>query len=52
MKERWFVRWRPYREILKKTPVAMNEYLPVGQSMVLGAQHAFAMFGATILAPY
>ena len=29
----------------------MNEYLPVGQSMVLGAQHAFAMFGATILAP-
>jgi len=51
MKERWFVRWRPYRGNLEKTPVAMNEYLPVGQSMVLGAQHAFAMFGATILAP-
>ena len=51
MKERWFVRWRPYRGNLEKTPVAMNEYLPVGQSMVPGAQHAFAMFGATILAP-
>lgn len=51
MKERWFVRWRPYRGNLEKIPVAMNEYLPVGQSMVLGAQHAFAMFGATILAP-
>jgi len=51
MKERWFVRWHPYRGNLEKTPVAMNEYLPVGQSMVLGAQHAFAMFGATILAP-
>ncbi len=51
MKERWFVRWCPYRGNLEKTPVAMNEYLPVGQSMVLGAQHAFAMFGATILAP-
>ncbi|MCK4089576.1 solute carrier family 23 protein [Acinetobacter radioresistens] len=51
MKERWFVRWRPYRGNLEKMPVAMNEYLPVGQSMVLGAQHAFAMFGATILAP-
>nr|WP_323127571.1 solute carrier family 23 protein [Acinetobacter rathckeae] len=51
MRERWFNTWKPFQGDLEKTPVAMNEYLPVGQSIVLGAQHAFAMFGATILAP-
>ncbi|MFT4020960.1 MAG: solute carrier family 23 protein [Acinetobacter sp.] len=51
MKEGWFNTWKPYQGDLEKTPVAMNEYLPVGQTVVLGAQHAFAMFGATVLAP-
>lgn len=31
--------------------VAPNEYLPLGQSLLLGAQHVVAMFGATVLAP-
>ncbi|KAF7276627.1 hypothetical protein GWI33_010015, partial [Rhynchophorus ferrugineus] len=51
MKESWFVKWRPYRGNIENTPVAMNEYLPAGQSIALGVQHAFAMFGATVLAP-
>ncbi|MCH4248154.1 MAG: NCS2 family nucleobase:cation symporter [Acinetobacter populi] len=51
MKESWFVKWRPYTGDIEKTPVAMNEYLPAGQSVALGLQHAFAMFGATVLAP-
>lgn len=51
MKERWFNTWKPFQGDLEKSAVAMNEYLPLGQSVVLGAQHAFAMFGATILAP-
>lgn len=49
--ENWFVKWRPYQGNLETTPVKINEYLPMGKSVVLGAQHAFAMFGATILAP-
>lgn len=51
MKEPWFVRWQPFRGDLETTAVAMNEYLPVPQSILLGLQHAFAMFGATVLAP-
>jgi putative pyrimidine permease RutG len=51
MKQGWFVKWRPYRGDLDHTAVAMNEYLPAGQSIALGLQHAFAMFGATVLAP-
>jgi pyrimidine utilization transport protein G len=31
--------------------VQIDEYLPAGKSIVLGLQHAFAMFGATVLAP-
>ncbi|MEB3753515.1 solute carrier family 23 protein [Acinetobacter sp. MD2(2019)] len=50
-KESWFNTWKPYTGNLETTPVAMNEYLPMGQSIILGAQHAFAMFGATVLAP-
>lgn len=33
-------------------PVGTNEYLPPAQTVVLGIQHAFAMFGATVLAPF
>ncbi|MHA3102934.1 solute carrier family 23 protein [Acinetobacter sp. ANC 3791] len=51
MKESWFNQWRPYQGNLEQTPVATNEYLPAGQTLVLGIQHAFAMFGATVLAP-
>ena len=31
--------------------MATDEYLPPAQSAVLGIQHAFAMFGSTVLAP-
>ena len=51
MKESWFNQWRPYQGNLEQTSVATNEYLPAGQTLVLGIQHAFAMFGATVLAP-
>lgn len=51
MKGKWFNTWQPFRGDLEKAPVEIHEYLPLGQSVVLGAQHAFAMFGATILAP-
>ena len=47
----WFPKWRPYAGQIDSRPVSTDEYLPVGQSVVLGIQHAFAMFGATVLAP-
>lgn len=47
----WFPKWQAYQGQASNRPVATNEYLPLGQSMVLGVQHAFAMFGATVLAP-
>lgn len=47
----WFPKWQPYQGNIDRDPVATNEYLPAGQSIVLGIQHAFAMFGATVLAP-
>lgn len=50
-KEPWFTRFKPYSGNLDQTPVQIDEYLPVGKSIVLGLQHAFAMFGATVLAP-
>lgn len=31
--------------------VAPDERLPLGQTMVMGVQHAVAMFGATVLMP-
>ena len=47
----WFPKWQPYQGENENRPVATNEYLPPLQSAVLGVQHAFAMFGATVLAP-
>ncbi|WP_130803839.1 solute carrier family 23 protein [Acinetobacter ihumii] len=47
----WFPKWRAYEGQIDHRPVATNEYLPPAQSAVLGMQHAFAMFGATVLAP-
>ncbi|WP_180131352.1 MULTISPECIES: solute carrier family 23 protein [unclassified Acinetobacter] len=48
----WFPKWRPYEGNIDARPVGTNEYLPPVQSVVLGIQHAFAMFGATVLAPF
>lgn len=48
----WFPRWRPYEGNINARPVGTNEYLPPAQSAILGVQHAFAMFGATVLAPF
>ena len=47
----WFPKWQPYQGDINTQPVATNEYLPVGQSIMLGLQHVLAMFGATVLAP-
>jgi putative pyrimidine permease RutG len=51
MKEKWFTEFKPYQGDIDQKPVSMNEYLPPGQSIILGLQHTFAMFGATVLAP-
>lgn len=47
----WFPKWKAYSGQIDHRPVATNEYLPPVQSAVLGIQHAFGMFGATVLAP-
>ncbi|WP_435948978.1 solute carrier family 23 protein [Psychrobacter sp. DM8] len=48
---RWFPTWRAYKGNLDVDPVGINEYLPPSKSVLLGIQHTFAMFGATVLAP-
>lgn len=48
----WFPEWRPYQGNAEIRPIGTNEYLPPAQSAVLGVQHVFAMFGATVLAPF
>lgn len=50
MAHSWFPQWR------KKTAsaqgiVAPDETLPLGQTVIMGFQHAVAMFGATVLMP-
>lgn len=47
----WFPTWQPYKGDLDRDPVGINEYLPPAKSILLGVQHTFAMFGATVLAP-
>lgn len=47
----WFPTWRPFKGNLDQHAVAINEYLPPTKSLLLGIQHTFAMFGATVLAP-
>ena len=47
----WFPKWRPFTDDIDARPVGTTEYLPPVQSIMLGVQHAFAMFGATVLAP-
>jgi uracil-xanthine permease len=46
-REGFFPRWTEKRGGI----VAPDERLPWGQTLVLGVQHIFAMFGATVLAP-
>lgn len=48
---KWFPTWRPFQGDLDRHPVGINEYLPPSKSILLGIQHTFAMFGATVLAP-
>lgn len=49
--DRWFPIWRPFKGDIDRHPVGINEYLPASKSILLGVQHTFAMFGATVLAP-
>lgn len=48
----WFPQWRPFQGDVDLQAVRTNEYLPPAQSAILGIQHVFAMFGATVLAPF
>lgn len=45
----YFPKWR--KQTTPGAIVAPDEYLPLGQSLLMGAQHVVAMFGATVLAP-
>ncbi|WP_071058221.1 solute carrier family 23 protein [Pelistega sp. MC2] len=47
----YFPEWRKVEQITPGTVVAPNEYLPISQSLLMGAQHVVAMFGSTVLAP-
>jgi len=46
-----FVHWRKVTGSLDGRVVAPDERLPLGQTLVMGLQHAVAMFGATVLMP-
>ncbi|NOL49881.1 solute carrier family 23 protein [Pelistega europaea] len=45
----YFPTWR--KQTTPGAIVAPDEYLPVGQTLLMGAQHVVAMFGSTVLAP-
>lgn len=47
----YFPSWRKADHNIPGKVVAPDEYLPVGQSLLMGAQHVVAMFGSTVLAP-
>ena len=46
-----FPRWQLTSPSAASGVVAPDERLSVGQTMVMGVQHAVAMFGATVLMP-
>lgn len=48
MSHTWFPQWRKHTA---GEVVAPDETLSLGQTMVMGVQHAVAMFGATVLMP-
>ena len=46
-----FPNWQLKSTSTEAGVVAPDESLPLGQTMVMGVQHAVAMFGATVLMP-
>ncbi|REC94134.1 solute carrier family 23 protein [Kushneria indalinina] len=50
MAQSWFPRWH-LADASKDGLVAPDERLSAGQTLVMGIQHAVAMFGSTVLAP-
>lgn len=51
MANTWFPQWRMKQGSLDGAIVAPDERLPLAQTLVMGLQHAVAMFGATVLMP-
>lgn len=51
MRSSWFPQWRKKTASANNELVAPDETLPAGQTIVMGLQHAVAMFGATVLMP-
>lgn len=47
----WFPRWRRVDAARHQGLVAPDEALPPAQTLLMGIQHAVAMFGSTVLAP-
>lgn len=50
MAHSWFPHWRK-QTASTQSIVAPDETLPFGQTVIMGFQHAVAMFGATVLMP-
>ncbi|MEM6051071.1 pyrimidine utilization transport protein G [Erwinia sp. P7711] len=50
MASSWFPQWRK-QSATAQGIVAPDETLPLGQTVIMGLQHAVAMFGATVLMP-
>jgi putative pyrimidine permease RutG len=51
MAHSWFPQWRKKSAVTESGIIAPDETLPAGQTIILGLQHAVAMFGATVLMP-
>jgi len=51
MRSSWFPQWCKKTASANNELVAPDETLPAGQTIVMGLQHAVAMFGATVLMP-
>lgn len=51
MANSWFPQWQKKSAVTENGLIAPDETLPMGQTLILGLQHAVAMFGATVLMP-
>ncbi|WP_145493618.1 pyrimidine utilization transport protein G [Yersinia aleksiciae] len=51
MSNNWFPIWRKRSGNLDGAIIAPDERLPIGATLIMGLQHAVAMFGATVLMP-
>lgn len=51
MARSWFPQWHKKTAVGAGSIIAPDETLPAGQTLILGLQHAVAMFGATVLMP-